>query len=61
MSIGAANTSGMWVVVYNERGVESFRKSGQLVGYTSSTVTIEQNGWSVTYDDRGGEKFRKRR
>ena len=61
MAIGSASESGMWVVVYNERGGELFRKSGNLIGYTSSSATIEQNGWSVTYDDRGGEKFRKRR
>lgn len=48
------------VDVYDEHGKFLFNKCGELVGYTSNTVSIKSNAWTVwTYDSKGRTLFGK--
>lgn len=57
--IASAKQSGNSVYVYNEKGNHLFTKSGTLVGFTSSTVTIQNGSALYTYDERGNHLFTK--
>lgn len=57
--IASAKQSGNSVYVYNERGNLLFTRSGTLVGFTSSTVTIQSGSALYTYDERGNLMFTK--
>ena len=57
--IATAKQDGSEVVVYNESGYEMFRRYGELVGFTGTTVSIKNGSDVVVYDDRGSEKFRR--
>lgn len=60
MAIAAAKqTSPTSVEVYNERGSLMFTKSGTLVGFTPTTVSINVHGAMNVYDERGTLKFTK--
>ena len=53
--IGTAIQRGSSVYVYNERNSQIFVKSGELHGYTSSTVSVK-NGHSIyTYNEKGSQ------
>ena len=43
--------------VYDEKGNFMFSRSGELVGYTSTTVTIKEGPQNKTYDSKGNFKF----
>jgi hypothetical protein len=43
--------------VYDEKGNFMFSRSGELVGYTSTTVTIKEGSQNKTYDSKGNFKF----
>lgn len=58
-AIGSAVQDGNYVKVYDENGGYKFEKSGELVGYTSSTVTVKDGNYAKTYDSDGGYKFEK--
>lgn len=59
--IASAKQDGSTVRVYNERGSQIFSKSGKLVGFTSTTVSIQDNGGSTvrTFDEKGSQLFSK--
>ena len=57
MGIGAATQMGQLVVVYDEKGLQLFSQSGELKGYTSSTVSIKLGKTITTYDQKGWPKF----
>jgi len=53
MAIGMAQQKGNTVYVYDDRNRQLFTKSGELHGYTSTTVTIK-NGYSLyMYNEKG--------
>ena len=57
--IGMAKQQGSNVMVYNESGGFMFNKTGNLVGYTSNTVTVKQGGTTYVYGERGEIKSTK--
>jgi len=55
MAIGMATKKGSFIYVYDEKNRQLFTKSGDLHGYTSSTVTVKQGSFLYTLmkkDDR---------
>lgn len=58
--IGTAKQNGSSVSVYDEKGNYLFSKSGTLIGYTATTVTIKtSSGSQSTYDEKGSYLFSK--
>jgi|APCry1669193181_1035450.scaffolds.fasta_scaffold50718_4 hypothetical protein len=59
--IASCKQDGSTVYVYDENGTQMFTKSGELVGYTSHTVSIREGGTSQvnTYDSNGTFKYNK--
>ena len=57
--IGSALQKGSTVYVYDENGRTLYSKSGDLAGYTGSTVSIRANNTLYTYDERGRVKYSK--
>ena len=55
--IGMAKQQGTNVYVYSETGSFMFNKTGNLVGYTSNTVTVKQGGTTYVYGEHGEIKF----
>ena len=51
--IGSAKQQGTNVMVYNESGGFMFNKTGNLVGYTSNTVTVKRGGTIYVYGEHG--------
>ena len=51
--IGMAKQQGTNVMVYNESGGFMFNKTGNLVGYTSDSVTVKQGGTTYVYGVHG--------
>ncbi len=59
LMIGNALQKGSTVYVYDEKGRTLYTKSGELAGYTGSTVSIKVNNTLYTYDERGLKKYSK--
>jgi len=59
MAISTAKQSGNTVYVYDERGSVLFQRSGTLMGYTSTTVTVKNGTTNYTYNDKGGVMFQR--
>lgn len=57
MAIGSVIERSGTISVYDERGVLLFSRSGALLGYTPSTLTIRQGSETKTFDARGVLKF----
>ena len=58
MAISSAVQKGTTVTVYDERGFVLFiRGNCQLVGYTSTTVSVKMGKHTYTYDARGFTMF----
>ena len=55
--IASAKQESSQVAVYDEKGNFMFSRAGELVGYTSSTVTIKKGSQNETYDNKGKFKF----
>ena len=55
--IGLALQEGGFVRVYDENGSILFSLPGELVGYTSSTVSIKDGSFIRVYDSNGSHKF----
>ena len=55
--IGMAQQDGDFVRVYDENGSYLFSIGGELVGYTSSTVSIKDGSFIRVYDSTGSYKF----
>ncbi|TKW63707.1 MAG: hypothetical protein DI616_19235 [Paracoccus denitrificans] len=53
MAIGMAVKKGSFIYVYNEKNRQIFIKSGDLHGYTSSTVTVKNGAFLYTYNEKG--------
>jgi len=55
----AKQTTSQQVDIYDENGSFKFSKYGELVGYTSTTVSIKDPGSSRidVYDENGSFKF----
>jgi hypothetical protein len=45
------------VAVYDEKGNFLFSRSGQLVGFTPTSVTIKKGSQNEVYDNKGNFKF----
>jgi hypothetical protein len=60
-AIGSAKQDGNSVIVYDENGNYKFQKDGtELIGYTSSTVTVKDSvGASITYGSDGEFKYQR--
>jgi len=59
-NIGSAKQDGNSVIVYDENGGYKFERNGELMGYTSSTVTVKDClGASITYGSDGEFKYQK--
>ena len=54
-----AKQQGTNVYVYSETGSFMFNKTGNLIGYTSNTVTVKQGGSTYVYGEHGEIKFTK--
>ncbi len=54
-----AKQQGTNVMVYSETGSFMFNKTGNLVGYTSNTVTVKQGGTTYVYGEYGEINFTK--
>ena len=57
--IAIAKQEGSSVRVYDERGSFMFQKSGELQGYTSTTVSIKEGSSIRVYDEKGSFKFQR--
>lgn len=55
----AKQTSNNRVEVYDENGSYKFSKQGELVGFTSTTISVAVNGLIEVYDENGSYKFSK--
>lgn len=55
--IALAKQDGPCVMVYDENGSFMFSRSGELVGFTSTTVSIKNGGCITVYDEHGNFKF----
>lgn len=55
----AKQTSNNNVEVYDEKGFFKFSKRGELVGFTSTTISVAYNGRIEVYDENGFFKFSK--
>jgi hypothetical protein len=51
-SITHAVQRGSWVTVYSGNN-SLFTRSGELTGYTGSSVSVRHGNWITTYDVRG--------
>lgn len=57
--IGSALQKGSTVYVYNEKGIQIYQKSGQLLGFTGSTMTLKNGSTAYTYDEKGIQQYQK--
>lgn len=58
--IGYVKKSYNSIWVYDETGKPLFNKCGELVGYTSNTISVKSNAGTVwTYDSKGRTLFGK--
>ena len=55
--IGMVLQEGRFVRVYDENGSYLFSIGGELVGYTSTTVSIKDGSFIRVYDSTGSYKF----
>ena len=55
--IGMAIQEGDFVRVYSENGSCLFTIGGELVGYTSCTVSIKEGSFIRVYDSTGSYQF----
>jgi hypothetical protein len=56
MAISTAVQRGSWVYVYNEHGSQITTLSGQLYGFTGSTVSIRRDNWIYVFDEHGHQQ-----
>ena len=59
MAIGSALQKSYGVHVYDEKGKPMFTKSGTLVGYTSTTVSVKKGTDIYTYNEKGVNVYTK--
>lgn len=56
-NIASAIQKGSNVYVYDEKGVHLFNRTGDLVGFTSTTVTVKKGSSIVCYGATGKTLF----
>lgn len=56
-TIASAVQKGTNVYVYNEKGIHLFNRVGELVGFTSTTVTVKKGSSVICYDATGKTLF----
>lgn len=56
-TIATAVQKGSSVYVYNEKGVTLFSRSGELVGFTSTSVSVKRGNTITCYDATGKTMF----
>lgn len=54
--ISVAIQKGSFVYVKNEKNSQTACISGELLGYTSATVTVKRGNFAYTFDERGNQK-----
>jgi hypothetical protein len=57
--IGLAKQQGTSIYVYDTKGNFLFNKSGELLGFTSSTVSVKTGSSVYVYDSKGNFLFNK--
>lgn len=58
MAIGTVKQSGSLIYVYDERGHIKYTQSGELMGYTSGSVSVRRGGSTIyVYDENGHLSF----
>lgn len=57
--IASARDDGHFIYVYDENGRTLFVKSGELMGFTGSTVTVRREPFYYTYDENGSLLYTK--
>ena len=59
MAIGTVTQRGNMIYVYDERGHLKFTQSGELQGYTSTSVSVRRGGGNLVYvyDENGRLSF----
>ncbi len=53
MAVANVIQRGSTVYVYDEQGRLMWNHSGELHGYTDSTVSVQRGSMFITYDDKG--------
>lgn len=56
-TIASAVQKGSNVYVYNEKGMTLFCRPGELLGFTSTTVTVKKGSSAICYDVSGKTLF----
>ncbi|MBO7053086.1 MAG: hypothetical protein J6W27_01505 [Alphaproteobacteria bacterium] len=56
MAISTAVQRGSWIYVYDENGSQTTTLSGELHGFTGSTVSVRRDGWVYVYDEHGHQQ-----
>lgn len=51
--ISYVKQSGSTIYVYDENNSNIFIKNGELVGYTSNTISVKQGSTTYVYDETG--------
>ncbi len=54
--ISVAIQKGNFVYVKNEKNSQTACITGELMGYTSSTVTVKRGNFAYTFDEKGSQK-----
>lgn len=54
--ISVAIQKGNFVYVKNEKNSQTACITGELMGYTSTTVTVKRGNFAYTFDEKGNQK-----
>ncbi len=54
--ISLAIQKGNFVYVYNEKKCQTACLTGELLGFTSITVTVRKGNFAYTFDEKGNQK-----
>ena len=54
--ISVAIQKGNFVYVKNEKNSQTACITGELMGYTSSTITVKRGNFAYTFDEKGSQK-----
>lgn len=53
MAISTAVQRGNWVYIYDEHGSQKTGISGDLHGFTGSSVSVKRGNWIYVYNEHG--------
>ena len=57
MAIGMAQQQGNMVYVYDENNYHLWSRTGEMLGYTSNTVTIKQGNMLYMYNEKNTNRI----